>query len=188
MPKKTVRFAVYSTLGLILFVMFTIQGRPSSIDIRVDCGDLRFRYWGIPIIYERMREPQRTALLAIARAAPPIAPKWIPVLPQRTSNYNAGEYQSRYFKRMPWAKADPNICRLLLEDFSTYITRADGRSYAGGWGTRVSEWGAMGDPISPDWISDPDIRQFCESHGYERPEWLKSPTTAPAASISQSAQ
>jgi len=81
---------------------------PSSADIRVDTGDLRYRYFGIPLQYRRMQEPQRTSLLALAARSDVLRPEWY-----QCADYTLGSSHDRahccrnhYFQITPWIAED----------------------------------------------------------------------------------
>jgi hypothetical protein len=180
--RLVIRVALYTALfGTILLFFLT----PTSIEIRLDCGDLRFKRWGIPISHAPMHEPERTTLLSLAGDSKKMAPEWAPIVPQTTSNYNAGEYAGFYKRAAEWDSVDRTLFRLMVEDIAAKINAAAGKKHV------VPSWMGEFDGIDPkklgyDWSKNPKILKFCQERGYlletsPAPESQVSPKTLPLA-------
>src|SRR4051794_40255162 len=50
---------------------------PSSAEVRSDTGDLRYRWFGIPLEQQHLGEPGRTKIATLAKIAPSITAEWM---------------------------------------------------------------------------------------------------------------
>src|SRR4051794_11018966 len=98
-------------LGVLLVAVgIILRGGPlTSADIRLDTGDLRYRYLGVPLSYERMPEPQRSRLLALAAGSNVLRPEWhtCATFPKVGSNNPDRMCRGWYFQASVWAAEDP---------------------------------------------------------------------------------
>jgi hypothetical protein len=159
------RKLIYGILVPTVAVWLAIALAPDRVQIRVDCGDLRHTAFGIPVRYEPMVEPERSRLLAATAGSSVVSPTWVPVVPQTTSHYNAGVYQSWYRAAGAFGSLDMSLCRLMAEDFGSRVIAAKGHDYV------VPSWPPdmrFTDPAASGtaWATDPGIGQFCRAHGY----------------------
>lgn len=170
------RILVFVGLGaLLLFGLGVVLG-PSSADIRLDTGDLRYRYFGIPIVYERMPEPQRSRLLALASQSPILVSEWHQCAnyPLPTTNNTDGMCRDFYFKIDAWIDVDPQIARLAAEDVASYIRDTNAleslpKSYSLLSGF-VVEWTADNrQSVREDWRDDEGVRAYFDTHGIAIP-------------------
>lgn len=170
------------TIGLFailawLIAVVVIVGRGPVVDIRVDCGDLRYKYLGVPVWYESIGEPRRTILLSIAAASGKVEHVWVPVVPQTTSYCIICEYKQWYRDTADWATADKTISRLMLEELSKNIINARGVEKAGVQSIFLMKCMAFNEGVVPaDWTDYSEVRKYCELRGYIRPEWLPKAT------------
>jgi hypothetical protein len=160
-------------LTFIAIILVMLLAVPPSIEIRIDCGDLRYKYFGIPIFVERMPDQYRVTLIATAGNAS-VSPAWVKVLPKQTSNDNAHEYVDRYVAISIWAQADKNIGTLLLQDVSSGIKLANGKYYAPSYGMPLLRPAYVALAVPDNWLYDQNVIEFCERGGYMRPEWVKT--------------
>jgi hypothetical protein len=108
---------------LVAVAAYDRRGLLTSAEIRLDTGDLRYRYLGLPLVYERMPEPQRSQLLALAAGPEVLCPAWhaCATFPLPSSNNTHLMCRGWYAKACVWAKQDPRLARLMLEDVANYI-------------------------------------------------------------------
>src|SRR4051794_30927178 len=102
-PRRLLSSTIFSLLAIV--ALMTISGRAlTSADIRLDTGDLRYRYFGIPIVYEKMPEPQRTRLLALTAGSAVCRNEWYQcaVFPLPTTNHTDGMCRGFYMKIDAW--------------------------------------------------------------------------------------
>ena len=103
----------------LLFVMFYLFMGPTSGQIRLDTGDLRYCWFGIPVYYDRMPEPERSKLGTLARRSPAVPAKWVTCVtyPLRGS-FNANiACQSHYLLALqPGVTKIPKIARWAMDD------------------------------------------------------------------------
>jgi hypothetical protein len=182
-----IRKRFFLLLPLALAVVLGARAGPTSIQIRMDCGDLRFKYFGIPARWEPMPEPARSRLLSAVAGSSTVQPVWLPIVPQHTSYDHAGAYQSWYHAMAAWADVDPTVCRLLVEEFGNSVKAANGERHVAPRGLRLlhAEDFPAGDT---SWLKDPAIIEFCSERGYVRPEWGRSaaasePSTSPRPDV-----
>jgi hypothetical protein len=159
-------------LALVIIGWAVVTG-PSSADIRLDTGDLRYRFLGIPLYYEPMREPCRTQLLQLARESKTLTDDWCQCadFPLPTSNNTHLMCRTFYCEITAWIKEDPTLALLIAEDVARYIRQTQVReglpesihllSYArpdptGNWILR------------PGWRDDEAIKAYLAARGYTR--------------------
>src|SRR5436309_138335 len=78
-PKSRFRSMVFSLLVvtcLILAIGAVTAIDGSTAEIRLDTGDIRHFYFGIPIGQTRMPEPQRSTLLTLSRGSSVLQLRW----------------------------------------------------------------------------------------------------------------
>lgn len=153
-------------------VYFYEQG-PTSVEIRLDSGDVRYCWYGIPLKYERMREPQRSRLLALAAREPAIPAKWVTCFEGRPGPEANPIIPGKYWGIAAWAGEDPNIARWLLDEVTDYLQsfKADGSPAHLAWVSMVDMPSCK---VHADWRNDEEVRYFCSLHGYTPP--AKSPS------------
>jgi hypothetical protein len=163
---------------LLLIVFGFLTGLiPRVAYIRIDCGDIRYSYMGIPLYIDRLPKSTRDPLLVLAGQSG-ISARWAYVAPSGFSYDTLGGYRNCYYLLANWARVDQNIGRLLLQDMSSHINAANGAH---------STWEGMQvlylDAFNPDGpagsLNDPTVVAYCEKRGYTRPEWIGRNTTQP---------
>ena len=145
---------------------------PTSADIRIDTGDLRYRYFGLPLRYKRMPEPTRSALIELSRRSEMLSPEWYQcaVFPLPTSNHPDRAWQSFYRQVFVWIDEDPEIARALAEDIARHFIEDSAESgldasivFFSPW---VMEWDDRGGwKICADWRDEPGIQRYLKSKG-----------------------
>jgi hypothetical protein len=110
-------------IALFVFAAYSYVRGPTSGQIRLDTGDLRYCWYGIPVRYRTMPEPQRSKLLALASKAPPISAKWVTCVtyPLPTSNNSDAMCVGFYWSIAIWSDEDPKIARWAMDDVANYI-------------------------------------------------------------------
>ena len=171
------RTAVLRTLSgiMILAIPVLLFGEmlgPSSADIRIDTGDLRYRYFGIPVVYRRMPEPYRSGLLAFGRDQDLLRPDWVQCedFPFGGSGKDyARMFQGFYVKLVPWIGEHRGVARALARDIVRSIKiRKLGLprgSYLLDWLTRRGTQGTL--RVRSGWRDDPEVQAYLNSSGIE---------------------
>jgi hypothetical protein len=159
-------------IGFLLLLGFGFLHGPTSGQIRLDTGDLRYYWWGIPLKYERMPEPQRSKLLALASKAPAIPAKWVTCDTDRFC-------LSFYWSVAIWADEDPKIARWAMDDIVDYIPGmlSIGGLPKSGLVISIAVVDRQARRVDPGWRDNDDVRTYCAEHGYVPPP---APTTSPA--------
>jgi len=144
-------------------------------------GDLPECFLGIPLVHERMPEPARSQLLALAANSNVLRPEWCKcaTFPLRSSNNEDGMCRGWYYKACYWAAQDPQLARLMLEDVASYIASTNANQ---GLPTSVDflsgffiETDATGQwVVKQGWRQDDELLAYAQSKGYNLP------TTAPS--------
>ena len=184
-PRRRVRLRPAAVLAVTIVLALWLVVRPpgpTSADIRLDTGDLRYRWFGVPVWYDRMPEPTRSHLLAAAAGSAVLTPEWQTCVtyPLPTSNNTDAMCRGFYAEGADWIPADPGVARLVLEDVATYVRRTNARSGLPASVRMLSPLGVMGidargiRTIRPDWRDDPEVQAYLQSKGYV------PPATAPA--------
>lgn len=103
---------------------------PSSVDIRLDTGDLRYRYFGIPFYYDRMPEPRRSQLLALANNNRSIMGDWhcCADYPLPTTNNPHLMCRQFYLQLAAWIEYDRDIASHMANDIARYIRETNASS------------------------------------------------------------
>lgn len=88
-------------------LILPLPGVGSSVSVRLDTGDQRIPFWGIPINSRPMREPARSALLTLDRPNAPRGWRWCA---QQVGSNNADlMVYSFYTKATAWVDVDPKL-------------------------------------------------------------------------------
>jgi hypothetical protein len=170
---RAVRRRTWIKLGaaaVACLVLLSFLRGPTSGQIRLDSGDRRYCWWGIPIRYERMAEPNRSKIVALSAMSPAIPAKWVTCVryPLPSSNNTDLMCSDFYWSIAAWANEDPKIARWTLEDVTRYIP---GMLARGGLpescsllSTFTVDWRSS--TVKPDWREDEEVQRYCASHGY----------------------
>ncbi|MFH1746348.1 MAG: hypothetical protein ABIG44_04815 [Planctomycetota bacterium] len=171
----------WRTLAVVVVIVLVLGGGWSvlsgygwSAQIRLDTGDLRYCLLGIPLQYDRMSEPQRSAILAISSKSPPISSKWVTcaVFPLPTSNNSHWMCVRYYCEVTAWMDVDPVLARMILEDIADYIETTnvmyslpESHSMLN---PGVVEYGKDGKyRVIDGWENDEGVQLYCQRKGYE---------------------
>jgi hypothetical protein len=109
-------------IGLLILGYGVIHG-PRNGQIRLDTGDLRYCWWGIPLEYDEMPEPQRSKIVALAKKSSAVPAIWVMCVryPKDTTNNLDIMYQG-FYRRIAWqAGEDPDLAKWQLEDVAATI-------------------------------------------------------------------
>jgi hypothetical protein len=103
------------TVALLIIVATLVVGwimfvGPTGAQIRLDTGDLRYTYYGIPGASERMGEPARTRILSLAATSSVLKAKWVSV-PYDAEHVPHEKLDEMYWKAAAWEKVDWRIAK-----------------------------------------------------------------------------
>jgi hypothetical protein len=166
--------------AVVLFVGFRGIG-PTSGQIRLDTGDLRYCWWGIPLYYKPMPEPWRSKVMTLASEAPAVPAKWVTCVtyPLPSSNNSDIMCADFYFSVALWADEDPKIARWAMDDLvnSLDVSRARPANPSVFYvlGPFVVDTDSF--RVCADWRDREDVKVYCSSHGYVPAS--TSPATGP---------
>jgi len=165
-----IRLAITATVcvGAFAFVC-----GPTSGEIRIDTGDLRYCWRGVPLEYRRMPEPERSSLFALASRHPAVPAQWATCVryPKSYTNNPDFEYRGYYREVAIWAEVDPMIARWAMEDVADHIEKRATRNFYSVLSFRVVDQGK----VNPDWRDMEAVKDYCLQHGYVPPPPPPSP-------------
>src|SRR5256885_1750755 len=109
-----------AALILSLAALYLILNGFNSATVRLDCGDVRYKFLGITTSEIRLPEHERSDLIAIAKTSSKLSPEWIWI--EHGGTHNPDRMCADFYRQAAaWTKVDPTITRLLLEDSADYI-------------------------------------------------------------------
>ncbi|HUU95110.1 MAG TPA: hypothetical protein VM487_05175 [Phycisphaerae bacterium] len=110
--------AVFAALATALLSGYGVSGQ-----IRLDTGDLRYRFLGVPFRYDAMPEPERSMLLSLAQESDRLSSEWRTCVryPLPTSNNPDVMCRGYYVYATAWIGVDRRLARLALEDVADYV-------------------------------------------------------------------
>lgn len=157
-----------------IVVYCLLSGYGFSGQIRLDTGDLRYCFLGVPYLYEPMPEPDRSALLSIAKESDLLKPAWHTCVryPLPTTNNPDLMCRTFYAYAAAWARADGDLGKLALEDLATYIQKT-GAQYGLPdscliFSAFLLERDDNGNLRAVDaWRDHERVRCYCEKKGYD---------------------
>lgn len=171
MPLRKIVWRV-TLCGITLVVLLAILGIGWSCQIRLDCGDLRFCFLGVPVQFESMREPERAALIRVSQQSVNAGPDWVWCATEVGSNRPHRMCNRFYREAAAWAEIDPAISRFMLEDIAEYIRRTHGqRDLPACIVLRsVIDVGSKDTArlvVSSVWKKDPAVVEYLRERGYD---------------------
>jgi hypothetical protein len=169
--KKTKLFRWGLAVLLLLFFGTLLYG-PTSAEIRIDTGDLRYRYLGIPLEYKNMPEPERSLLLELAKKSNVLDGSWheCAKYPLPTTNNTDTMCRLFYHRVATWVQVDPQLALFLAEDVARYIQQTKAR-HGGPKGSYLLLWLMENDDDGSDvvkdgWQDDEEVQAYLQSVGY----------------------
>jgi hypothetical protein len=165
--RHPVQWLVVLLLLIGIVLVLNAQYGPTSAEIRLDTGDLRYFTWGIPVWLSRQHEPQRSELLGIAAQSKVLQPQWHQCRMQVGSNNEDLMLAGFYGRTADWIAVDPKVALILTEDLADGIQHGGDRGWACIYFFRFIRMDANGDrSIDPAWRRDPQVLYFLKSKGY----------------------
>jgi hypothetical protein len=163
------RMIKWGSVIFLLLLGFGVLYGPTSGQIRLDTGDLRYCWWGIPLKYELMPEPQRSKLLALAAKVPPVSAEWVTCVnyPKHYSDNPEIRYHGEYYSIAIWADEDVNIARWAMDDEVKAIPHGGTTRLWPILGYRVLD--SSTGKLNVDWRDQEDVKDYCAAHGYVPP-------------------
>jgi hypothetical protein len=157
----------------ILLCSLSILGMADSRQVRLDNGDQRRLFWGIPIADEPMEDDVRRALSSLDAGVPA---EWVwcgTRSPGWTGCGYAAVYQEYYYAAT-WVAIDPTIASQILRDVADHTRRTGGMSGSpppcnAMWSPDVlMDDGVGGLQLMQGWQNDPRVQIYLESRGLRR--------------------
>jgi hypothetical protein len=171
---KSPRLVLLLVVGFIgVVALGALTGFGWTGQMRLDSGDVRYCFWGVPLSTTRMTEPQRTVILRIASGSPILRPVWRTCVtyPLPTSNNSDAMCRQLYREAAAWGDVDSTIARMALEDIAMYIEKTKAQFSLPNsihvLGPDVVSWNDG--HVAPDWRTNESVRMYCEERGYAPP-------------------
>ncbi len=173
---------LFAVIGIpIVCAWFLLHG-PTSGEIRLDTGDLRYCYFGIPFSYSRMPEPQRSRLLSLSAGSSILKPQWFTCVtyPLTGSNNPDLMVEGFYSRATAWIPVDPKLAQMIVEDIAKYVKGTNARSGLPDSFYLVSGF-LVDQNTQGQWTLDPNWRQDEEVQNYFTAKGYSPATTQPLA-------
>lgn len=154
---------------LCLWTFLTCLGLGTMIQVRLDTGDLRYCYWGVPLEYEPLEPRSRQALLSLND--PQVPKSWVWCEGRVGSNNVNWMIQSFYHDAAAWVKTDPQIARLVVRDIAHYVQTTHGSQGLPDcvpmiWPHFIIDTSSHPAKVQPGWQSNPDVQAYLTAKGY----------------------
>lgn len=151
-----------------LFLLLSCLGLGSSVEFRLDTGDKRFVFWGIPVSHRSLRAEQRDANLSLSDAEVPR--RWVWCARQVGTNDPDAMVSAFYRDAAAWVDVDPEIAKLVRRDIADYLqtthaARGSPECFVMLWPT-VVEREETGSHVVQDWQKNPDVQAYLARKGY----------------------
>jgi hypothetical protein len=167
---------LFAVIGIPILCAWILLHGPTSGEIRLDTGDLRYCYFGIPFRYSHMPQPQRSQLLSVAAGSSILKPQWYTCVtyPLPTTNNPDAMLEGFYFRATAWISIDPRLARMIVEDIATYVKHTNAQaglpdSFYLVSGFVVSQNSQGRWTVEPDWRQDEEVRDYFTAKGYGPP-------------------
>jgi hypothetical protein len=91
--------------------------------IRLDTGDVRYCFLGIPFYYKYTPSQTRSAIISITGKDPSVEKKWFTcvIFPKKGSNNVELMYHNFYEEAAAWIRVDPKIASYIFKDIAADI-------------------------------------------------------------------
>jgi hypothetical protein len=112
-------------LGLLILLGSIVVGwillvGATGAQFRLDTGDWRYTYFGIPGNTRRMPEPERSTILSLAAGSAVLKSEWVSV-PHHQGPDSQGCFKI-FYRAARWARVNRQMSQALLEDAARYVT------------------------------------------------------------------
>ncbi|WP_146585754.1 hypothetical protein [Posidoniimonas polymericola] len=116
--RRRADWAIGIVVGL---AVITSTGVGSSVQVRLDTGDQRVCYWGIPAYYRLMPPEVRRTLASLEDEEAPN--RWVWCATQVGSN-NADAMVHRFYRcAAVWVSEDREVAKLIVRDLADYLRK-----------------------------------------------------------------
>jgi ankyrin repeat protein len=154
-------------LAVLLMAWVVFRGGPKTTEVRLDSGDLRFCFLGIPFRHQLVY--YRSAIQYVTARQPAIKAKWY--LVGDWHDHEVGRYYDVYAPA--WLSIDPSVARIVYVDLAR-VARV-------GWprhshppcgvmlwwiGDGALTYGEEFDCVKPGWRRSPGVIEYLREHGH----------------------
>ncbi len=163
--KNEVAKAIGVTAG---FLFLSCSGVGDSVQVRLDTGDQRRLFWGIPVSDRPMETESRRAIVSLEDLDVP--QRWASCAPKVGSNSPDGMIYRYYNCAAAWVDVDPEIGKFVIRDIADYVQTTHG---ARGLPTFTSmTWPDVvsrqddGMRVVEAWKDNPEVQAYLAAKGY----------------------
>lgn len=169
---KRLAASLGTAAGIVVMLAYALRSGPSA-EIRLDTGDLRYLYWGIPFQYRWMPEPARSQLIVLSAGSNTLKPEWHSCATRVGSNNADGMCQGFYRKATAWIAVDPHLARMIANDIANYVRNTgvrQGLPDSFGMLAFVLDMDNKGSwHVKPGWQQDEMVMDYLQRKGYSLP-------------------
>jgi hypothetical protein len=161
------RFTLKMLLAIIgTFLVISGLGLANSTEVRLDTGDQRDCFWGIPIVYRPMEPKSRVALLSLDDSR--IPKEWVWCATQVGSNNAHWMVYHFYRDAAAWVRVDTEIARAVVRDIASYVQTSHAtHGLPDSWGMISFVLESRGDStwVVEGWEKNPRVRAYLAQKG-----------------------
>ena len=166
-PSQRFRFNLRTILWVVLiiaagFLFLSCLGVGTSVQVRLDTGDQRECFWGIPVWYRPMLPEARKALLSLND--PQVPSRWVWCATQVGSNNADSMVFGFYHKASVWVEVNPEIAKLVIRDLANYMQTT--HATHGLPDCHSMLWHG----IVEDWEINENVQRYLTSREYKQPQ------------------
>jgi hypothetical protein len=158
-------------LGILAVILIlSCLGFGNTMQVRLDTGDQRDLFWGIPFHYRNLDPESRRALLSLGDSDVPN--QWIWCATAVGWNQVGFGVQRDYRCAAAWVNVDPEIAKLIVRDLAAYVQST--HALRGLPSCTSMLWPPVIDPskfpyqVIAEWKTDQGVRDYLDRRGYFR--------------------
>jgi hypothetical protein len=157
----------YASALVCAFVLFSCLGLGSTFQVRLDSGDQRICFWGIPTFHRSIDAEARNSLLSLNGSEVP--KRWATFHARFGLRYDTRIARDYYEEAAEWVNVDPAIAELILSDLASHVVR--GRTdqppecSAMLYFTGI-QWEGRVRSVAANWRADPHVQRYLASKKY----------------------
>lgn len=161
-------------LGIIVcLAIITLTGVGWSVQVRLDTGDQRVCYWGIPAYYRLMSPSARQALLSLDDDQVPH--RWVWCATQVGSNNADAMVYRFYHDAAVWVGEDREVAKLIVRDLAAYLRKTHATKELPEctpiiWPDVIERGDDLNEAtVIEGWASNPEVQRYLSTKGYSPP-------------------
>ena len=147
--------------------MLSCLGLGETVEVRLDTGDRRFLFWGVPVALQSLPSEPRERLVSLQD--PDVPKEWTWCATQVGTNHADAMVYGFYKNAAAWVEVDPEIAKLMVRDIAEYLQTTHGTHGLPGCAILwpVVERDEEGRRhIVEDWQKNENVQYYLKSKGY----------------------